>query len=280
MSTATAAITTPPASTALRRPSITGHQTFLRAIAAEWIKIRSLRSTWITSAVAVMITVLFGAGLAIAMSRVEGYEDAASRAVTSGATFGQIAVAVLGALVITGEYASGQIRSSLAAVPRRSRLLAAKAIVVGVLAFVLGLVSIALSWAISAPFMNGHEGSLTDATYLGLFWGTGLTYALIALMSLGLGLLLRSTAGSITIMAVLLFVITLPLGLMSGRWEWAATLSELMPSSASEALSNPLLYGGPWIGDYVSQSAALAAFLAWALIPLVLGWIALSRRDA
>lgn len=280
MSTATAAITTPPASTALRRPSVTGRQTFPRAIAAEWVKVRSLRSTWITSAITVMITVLFGAGMAIAMSHTAGYEAIAPQTITAGTTFGQIAVAVLGTLIITGEYASGQIRSSLAAVPRRGRLLAAKAIVVSALAFVLGLGSIALSWAISAPFMNGHEESLTNVKYLGLFWGTGLTYAVIALMSLGLGLLLRSTAGSITIMAVLLFVISIPLNLMATRWEWAITLSGLMPSSASKAMSDPLLYGGAWASDSVSQSGALLAFLAWALVPLVLGWIALSRRDA
>ena len=65
-----------------------------------------------------------------------------------GAPFGQIVVAVLGALVITGEYSSGQIRSSLAAVPRRSRLFWAKAMVMTVWSFALGAVSILLTWAL------------------------------------------------------------------------------------------------------------------------------------
>ena len=95
------------------------------------------------------------------------------------------------------------------------RLLWAKALVISFVAFLLGSLSTLLSWAISAPFLGEHAGSLTDAHYLGFFWGSGLAYAGIALMTLGLGFLLRSTAGSLTVVTVLLFVIEIPLGLMA-----------------------------------------------------------------
>ena len=130
---------------------IQGRQTILRSVRAEWIKFWSLRSTWITSFIAIALTVLFGAGIAIASGQQQEGQEAAKNMITAGLNFGQIVVAVLGALIITGEYASGQIRSSLAAVPHRGRLLWAKALVTSVVAFLLGSLSIFLSWAISAP---------------------------------------------------------------------------------------------------------------------------------
>ena len=123
MATATTAtVSAPPARSALsasalprrRAPRTTGKQTLLRAVRAEWLKIRTLRSTWITSLLAIALTVLFGAGIAVGYAHAPGKEAAAAHVIGAGSTFGQIAVAVLGALVVTGEYSSGQIRSSTA----------------------------------------------------------------------------------------------------------------------------------------------------------------------
>ncbi|EJN84213.1 ABC-2 family transporter protein [Actinomyces naeslundii str. Howell 279] len=189
---------------------IQGRQTILRSVRAEWIKLWTLRSTWITSFIAIALTVLFGAGLAAAFGQSEQYQDTAKESITAGLNFGQIVVAVLGALIITGEYSSGQIRSSLAAVPKRGRLLLSKAVVLAVVSFILGSVSVFLSWAISKPFLGEHAGSLTDAHYAGYIWGSGLAYAVIALMTLGIGFLLRSTAGAITVIVSLLFVVASP----------------------------------------------------------------------
>ena len=85
------------------RSRIQGRQTILRAIRSEWTKIWSLRSTWLTSFLIVAITVLFSAGVTIGFGRIEGYEDMARYNITVGATFGQIVVAVLASLVITGD---------------------------------------------------------------------------------------------------------------------------------------------------------------------------------
>ena len=273
------------AGSARRSPRrIQGRQTILHAIRSEWIKICSLRSTWATSFFTVAITVLFSAGVTIGLGRTEGYEDIARYRITAGIMFGQIVVAVLAALVITGEYSSGQIRSSLAAVPNRSSLLWAKALVISVVAFLLGSLSTFLSWAISLPFLGEHAGSLTDSHYVGFIWGTGLAYAGIALMTLGIGFLLRSTAGSITVVTVLLFVINLPLQFMAQRWDWAAKIMGVLPNTVSTAVSDPFQLTQEWgseAGMYsLEHGQAVLAFTAWAIVPLLIGWFFFAKRDA
>ena len=203
------------------RPRIAGRQSFAGAVRAEWIKLRTLTSTWVTSAITIVITVLLSAGLTMNYASSPSRADEAKTMITTGSVLGMVVVAVLGALMITGEYASGQIRSSMMAVPRRGRLFAAKALVVSGFSFGLGVLCVALAYAASYPFMKGHAGSLTDAHYLGLFWGTGLVFALIALMAQGVGYLTRSTAGAITVVVSVLFVVPIPFNLMVGHWKWA-----------------------------------------------------------
>lgn len=284
--TSTAANAVNAASNVIPRPTslrIQGRQTILRSARSEWIKFWTLRSTWITSFIAIALTVLFGAGLAAALGQSEEYQDRAMNLITSGLTFGQIVVAVLGALIITGEYSSGQIRSSLAAVPRRGRLLLSKAVVLSVSSFLLGSVSVFLSWAISKPFLGEHAGSLTDSHYLGHIWGSGLVFVGIALMTLGIGFLLRSTAGAITVVVSLLFVITIPLQLAASKWEWINKVIGCLPSTVSEAVSDPFQRTTEWGAQgvqFLSHGQAVAVFAAWALVPLIIAWFVFSRRDA
>lgn len=271
-------------STTNSRGRVASKQSYIRAVRAEWIKMRSLLSTWVTSALASALTILFGAGMAIGYAHTAGKEAEAAHAISAGTSFGQIAVAVLGALVITAEYSSGQVRSSLAAVPRRSRLFAAKALTVAAWAFCVGLISTLLTWAISAPFMNGHHIALTDWEYLGYFWGAGLSYAGIALMALGLGHLLRSTAGAITVIMALLFVIGIPLRIMAQKWDWAVTLQGLEPTTTILAVQDPFalsqMWGHPGTVAFLEQWQALLIFGAWVAVPLAAGWIFFVKRDA
>ena len=279
------AVGTAPAGPAPRPagPHIQGRQTLLRSVRAEWLKFWSLRSTWITSFIAIALTVLFGAGIAIASGQRPEGQESAKDLITTGLAFGQIVVSVLGALVITGEYASGQIRSSLAAVPRRGHLLLAKAVVLAIVSFLLGSLSVFLSWAISKPFLGEHAGSLTDAHYAGYIWGSGLVFAGIALMTLGIGFLLRSTAGAITVVVSLLFVILLPLQLAAGQWNWVNKIIECLPISVSSAVSNPLPEAAQSSAEgaqFLTHGQSIAVFAAWALIPLIAAWFVFSRRDA
>ena len=279
--TAGAALRTAVGSTAPRpvASTITGRQTLLRSIAAEWVKFWTLRSTWITSFVTVALIVLFSAGTAIGFAQSEKYLEVGKLMITFGLTFGRIVVAVLGALIITGEYASGQIRSSLAAVPRRGRLLLSKAVVLSVVAFLLGSGSVLLSWAISKPFLGEYAGSLTDWDYSAYILGSGLDCVGIALMALGIGFLLRSTAGAITMIVSLLFVADLPLQMMSQKWEWAGKLMECLPRSVAAALSDLSINWSDGAHS-LTQSQAIAIFAAWAIIPVIAAWLVFSRRDA
>ena len=259
-------------------------QTLVRAIRSEWIKLRTLRSTWVTAVITLFLTTGIGALATVITSNPKYFGSDSWKTAILGAPFGQIVVAVLGALVITGEYSSGQIRSSLAAVPRRSRLFWAKAMVMTVWSFALGAVSILLTWALSAPLIGERAISLTNHEFLGYVWGTGLAYAGIGLMALGLGFLLRSTAGAITVVSSLLFILNLPLSIASNFWSWAGKALYLTPSVTVSAVIDPFSVQSNWADDaaapWISHSATVAVFAAWVLVPLLAGWLAFTSRDA
>jgi len=263
---------------------VAGRQSFAGAVHAEWIKLHTLTSTWVTSVITIAITVLFGAGLAIGYAGSPDRADQAKTMIAAGSVLGMIVVAVLGALVMTGEYASGQIRSSMMAVPRRGRLFAAKALVGSAFSFILGVLSVALAYAASYPFMKGHAGSLTDAHYLGLFWGTGLSFAIVALMAQGVGHLTRSTAGAITVVVSVLFVVPLPFQMMAGHWKWANKVLGLLPDTLSTAVSDPFSLTTQWgqagTATFLQHWQAIAVFAAWAIIPMVIAAVVFTRRDA
>ncbi|MDP3892185.1 MAG: hypothetical protein Q8Q44_13235, partial [Nocardioides sp.] len=121
--------------------------TFVRVLHSEWIKLWSLRSTYwamlATLAAMVLIAVMLGAASLV--------DDTAAgpdgrMAIGMGYSFAQVVVAVLGVLIITGEYTTGMIRSTVAAVPTRLPALTAKAVLVAVTGFVLGVVGVVLSY--------------------------------------------------------------------------------------------------------------------------------------
>ena len=173
--------------------------------------------------------------------------------------------------------------SALAAVPKRGQLLVAKAVVLAIVSFLLGSLSVFLSWAISKPFLGEHAGSLTDSHYAGHIWGSGLVFVGIALMALGIGFLLRSTAGTITVIVSILFIISTPLRVAAGKWEWINKIIGCLPSTVSEAVSDPFQRTTEWGGQgaqFLSHGQAVAVFAAWAIIPLIAAWFVFSRRDA
>ena len=264
-----------------RTGRINGRQTFGRAVAAEWVKLRTLASTWITSAIAVGLAVLVGAGVSIASSdNEELLADQAPAHMVVGITFGQIAMAVLGALIVTGEYSSGQIRSSLAAVPHRWRLVWAKSLSIALWSFLAGAFSVLLTWVISAPFMGDKAPSFGDARVWGLVWGSGLGFATISLMALGLGFLMRSTAGATTVVLTLLFVIDIPLQIAGSQWHWAEVLSRHTPLVTSPALADPFNIAQRYSEGAPTHTMAIVTFVIWAVVPLLAGWITFSKRDA
>ena len=267
-----------PAQQRAPRRRVQAKQTFFSVFRSEWSKLASLRSTWITAAIASLITIGISVLIMAQYSGMKGYADKAANYLTVGSSFGQIAVAVLGALLITGEYSSGQIRSSLAAVPRRGRLFAAKALVVAIFSALLGLVTVTLTYLLSLPILGDKAGSLSNPEYLGFFWGTAMAFAIIGLMAMSFGYILRSTAGSISLVVVLLFVLLIPLGLAASKWDWVRYITEVLPSSSAAAVADPYnLLATPTKLDY---DVVIASGYAWAIIPMIIAFFVFSKRDA
>ncbi|MDJ0341515.1 ABC transporter permease subunit [Streptomyces sp. H10-C2] len=193
--------------------------TLAHALKSEWTKIRSVRSTVWT--ISVMLAVVIGIGLLVtwAMSR----SDYVGAPLLSGGLFGlmlgQLAVVTLGVLVVTSEYSTGMIRTTFTACPSRSRVLTAKVIVFFGLSFVTttvacGITALINSAALSdqtAPSGAGDDAVMRSSIeagkvvanggqWLGATVGAGLFVALLGLLSLAIGTLLRHSAGAITAM--------------------------------------------------------------------------------
>ncbi len=254
--------------------------TFPRVLQAEWIKLWSLRSTYwtvfATIGAMIAIALLMGAAAFVAPEG-EGSAPDGTSAIGLGYTFAQVVVAVLGTLAITGEYSTGMIRSSLAAVPRRVPVLLAKALIVAGLGFILGVLGVALSYAASYPLLGADAADLSDPQVQRIFWGTGLYLAAIALLGLGVGALLRHTAGAITTtLGVLLMLSTLVQLLMIAS-PWFTRIYPYLPSTAGERIATPEVGSSvagapvaldPWLGfavllSYVALVMSSAAVLLW-----------------
>ncbi|MEV5375640.1 ABC transporter permease [Streptomyces nondiastaticus] len=185
--------------------------TLMDAIAAEWTKIRSVRSTVWT--LGVMVAIVVGVGLLIAMA-VDSAGSTMNGTTPLAAGFfslmlGMICVITLGVLTISTEYGTGMIRTTLTACPDRVRVLAAKAIVFFILAFVVTLVStLVVGMADVALLDDQTEFAAGGSEWLKTTIGTSLFVGLLGLVSLGVGTLLRHSAGAITVM---LGVVLLPL---------------------------------------------------------------------
>jgi ABC-2 type transport system permease protein len=218
--------------------------TFAGVVRGEWIKLLSLRSTWwaLASTAAVITLVALAAAaslnamaddpaLAPGIEQMHGAE-----VISSGFHFGMLTIAVLGALLITGEYATGLIRSTFAAVPTRIPVLAAKALTLVVLTAAVTLVSVTLSYFLTMPRLSQYDlvPALDDPGTWRVFGGTLYSLISAALFSLGVGTLLRSTAASLT--AALTVLLLLPGILSFIRLDWVETIVSYLPLPASSAL--------------------------------------------
>jgi len=245
---------------------------FAGLIRSEWIKLRSVRSTIWSYATVIVISLgmaaLMSASLDLGGTDIPAGEQATwlAQASTFGVFFGQLVVAVLGVLAISGEYSTGMIRSSITATPKRLPMLAAKALVIFVCTFIVGLVSTVGSYLVAAPILSGKgiSAGLTDPDLLLPLLGGALYLALVAVFALGVGAILRSSAGGIA--AALGIVLLLPIVLSMIPAEWVADLVPYLLSNAGLAIFGL---------DLGSEG-----FEVWQNILIVLGWVAVSLAGA
>jgi ABC-2 type transport system permease protein len=257
-----------------------------RALNAEWIKVRTLPGTGWLLLITVAVTVAVSAGASAATSCTSSaacHPDITQLSLT-GADVGQVIVAVIAVLAVTGEYATGMIHATLAAVPRRTVMLTAKAIVVTALALAAGALaaggSLLAGWLILpgqgyTPAHGYPDLSLADPVALRATAGTVLYLALIALLSLGVATAVRDAATAIGIVLGLLYLFPV-LGLAVTSPGWHRHLQQIAPMTAgleiqaSTGLSH--LPVSPWAG--------LGVLTAWAAAALLAGGLMLRLRDA
>jgi ABC-2 type transport system permease protein len=284
--------TTVTAAEPVRTPSprsvVPARPSFLGILRGEWIKLLSLRSTWwVLAATVVLIT---GISLAVAYSLDAMAADPVTASglatmngaevVSGGFQLGMVSVAVLGALLITGEYSTGMIRSTLAAVPTRVPVLAAKAIAVAAVTVAAATVSIALSYLVTMPQLGKYDlvPALDEARTWQVFGGTVYFLVAAALFALGVGTLLRSSAGAITVALMVLLLLPGVLSFIS--LDWVEKIVDYLPLPASGAF----LGGGQdslsSTGEALSPTTGVLVIAAYALVPLIIGAVVLRRRDA
>jgi ABC-2 type transport system permease protein len=261
------------------RPS--GRAGFIGSVRSEFTKIRSTRSTYWTLLALVVITISFGAlasaGAAHNVKQLGPDFDATQRSLF-GLYFGQLVIAVLGVLTITSEYATGMIRTSLTAMPRRGRLFAAKAVVFAAVALVVGLITSFGAFFIGQALMSGAHinATLSQPHVLRAVVGGALFLAACGMLAFGIGAILRHTAGAITASIVLLFVISLLIDALPQSWQvhvdkWVPAVAGSQIWAVKPATGSPPMFA-PWTG--------FAVFCGYAVIALIAGLILIRRRDA
>jgi hypothetical protein len=269
----------PPQST---RPSyrVTGP----RVLRSEWAKLWSLRSTWITLGLSLLFLVGFGL---IAAARYKSMissgqkvdQDFATATAVSLSLFGtspaQLALGVLGVLVTAGEYSTGMIRSTLAAVPRRLPVLWSKSAVFGLVALVASTAGVFATFLFASGIVSGTNAAMTlsDAGVVRSLLGAGLYLGLIAVIGTALGALLRSVAAGISVLVGALMVIPGLISLLPSAWQ--DNITPYLPSNAGESM-----FALHHDTTTLSPTAGLLIFLGWTVLTLAGAAWRLVRTDA
>jgi ABC-2 type transport system permease protein len=259
-----------------------GRLTQLRVARSEWTKLYSLRSTRWSLLAAVFLTiglpVLFAAVTAShwgSMSPQEQAQRDPLEIALAGVNLSQLAVAVLGVLVITGEYSTGMIRASFTAVPRRLPVLWAKAGVFALVTFVLAVPSVLIAFFASQAILARHDILQVSFSAPGVarsVVGGAVYLMLVGLLALAIGAIVRNTAGGISLFAALFFVIPPLMLLLPSSWQ--DTIMPYLPSEAGRAVFS-LTHGS----GSLAPGAGLAVFVGYTVAALAVAAVLLVRRD-
>jgi len=250
-------------------------------VRAEVTKFRSLRSSYWSIAAAAVLTIGIGAlstsASAGSYAKFSPAEQAAFDPTSSslaGLLLGQLALGVLGVLAITAEYSTGYIRTSLAAVPQRLTFLAAKASVVGMVSLAAGVAISVASFGVGQAILGQHDlgASLADPGVARAVLGGGIYVAVIALVGLGLGAVIKHTAGTTVALVGLVFLAPLLMDALPASWN---AVNDWTLPAAGEALAT----AGDSLG-VLSPGRGLLVCLIWVVASLAAGAYTMRRRDA
>ncbi|SEM83419.1 ABC transporter permease [Cryobacterium sp. TMT1-3] len=254
---------------------------FIGLLRSESIKVWSLRSTYWSFSLVVLASL--GIAVLMAFAMTSGVDSAGAMGIdndqlfvmvaTSGLSLGQLIVAVLGVLSISGEYSSGMIRSTLTAVPNRLPALWAKVFVLFGFTFAVGLFSVVGSFLVATPILGakGMTANLFDVGVILPLLGNALFLGLIAVFAIGIGTIVRSSAGGIaTVLGIILLLPTV-VALFSLLVEWVADIVPFMFTVAGSEMITPTT---------MESWQAFLVVLAWVVVSLGAAALLLKRRDA
>jgi ABC-2 type transport system permease protein len=266
----------------LPRVAHTGRVTQMRVAFSEWTKLHSLRSTrWSLLAgflLTIALPVLFSAVTSSHWGSMSPHERADRKPLDialAGVNLSQLAIAVLGVLVITGEYATGMIRATFIAVPKRLPVLWAKAAVFAIVAFVLMVPPVLIAFFASQAILSRHhilQISFSDPGVARSVIGGAVYLMLVGIFALGIGAIVRNTAAGIATFAGIFFVIPPLMNVLPASWNNAIT--PYLPSEAGRQIFS-LTHGAhslaPWPGGLL--------FTGYCALALGIAAVLLVRRD-
>ncbi len=305
------ASTTVPSLPLTALPPATGRAGLVGAIRSEFTKLRSVRSTYWTIAALFIVSVGIAAiaGFAIANNiRTNPVNkagmDAAQASLIAFFEFGQLIIAVLGALTITSEYSTGMIRTSLTAMPRRGPVYAAKLVVFTTVTLIVSLITSFIAFFVGQAAMSGSgvsaslfhsitipaNGSqngppdnvtfggtivISPGTVLTAIIGTALFVTAVALIAFALGAIIRHTAGAITSAIGLVFVVPIIVQVLPNTWRW--DVMRFFPDAAGRVLSVTIGQHNPHLWSAWPQ---FGVTLIYAAVLLGVGAYLFRKRDA
>jgi ABC-2 type transport system permease protein len=270
----------PPRGPAPAPPSL--RRVFTATARSEWTKLRTVRSTTWALALTVIFTIGLGALFtAIEVSRwdhrtlteIKGFDPLLYS--FAGLNLAQLSVGVLGVLVMTSEYSTGEIKLTFGATPQRTLLLAAKTAVFSAVVAAVGLISCFTAfWVCQAILAPKHAGlSITDPGVLRAVTGGALHLVLIGAIAVALGAAMRRTAGAVAVLFAVLLVVPGLVTLLPAPWN--DDITRYLPNSAGAAMSAVVRFP-----NLLSPAAGLLVLCGYTAAMLILAAVVLTRRDA
>jgi ABC-2 type transport system permease protein len=248
--------------------------TFGRLVRAEWLKLSTLKSTWLTLGLFVIPSAVASPLLCVWLLTAGD-----SSTVTSGAVFaagmamqtlmavGVIILPVFGALAATGEFKAGQLQATFLSAPRRLTALGAKALVTALVAAAATIATAVVCTAVNAAVVRGFGFPIQFTDEWRIVVGGAFALTCLALFAHAIGWLLKSSAAAICVTFVILVAVPQVLSLPFA--EWTIRLYEFWPSTLANSLVNAPL----------QIPAYIAAMALWALVPLAAAAVVVRRRD-
>jgi ABC-2 type transport system permease protein len=251
-----------------------------QVINSEWIKLRTVRSSW--SVLAATVLVIAGIGLLVSYVNHAHWttmsaDDRANLDPVNqsliGVNLAELTIGTLGVLVAAGEYATGMVRATFTAVPRRLPVLVAKAGVLAAVTFTICLPSVFIALIGGRTLFGSYGDPVGGAQAARAVLGATLYLTVVGVMGIGLGFLIRSTAGGVATLLGVLLVLPITVSALPGGF--ARTLGRYLPSTAGRAL-----FINPHGDAALSRGGGFGIFLLYAAVVMAAAAVVLRRRDA